>query len=125
MSTFGFFNLVFPVIFGLVFFIVIGVFLFTLINGIRTWGRNNRSPRLSVRARVSSKRTNVSRHHTGVAPAGHSHTSTSYYVTFEVESGDRMEFHVTGQEYGLIAEGDNGILSFQGTRYLSFERTLD
>ena len=44
-------------------------------------------------------------------------------MTFQVESGDRMEFHITGQDYGLLVEGDKGNLSFQGTRYLGFERT--
>ena len=33
-----------------------------------------------------------------------------------------MELHVSGSEYGMLAEGDNGRLTFQGTRYLSFER---
>jgi hypothetical protein len=50
------------------------------------------------------------------------HTSTTYYVTFQVESGDRMEFHVGGEEYGFLVEGDFGDLSFQGTRYLGFVR---
>ena len=31
---------------------------------------------------------------------------TSYYVTFQVESGDRMELSVSGREYGMLAEGD-------------------
>ena len=52
----------------------------------------------------------------------HSTTSTSYYATFQVESGDRMELSMTGTEYGLLAEGDRGKLTFQGTRYLGFER---
>ena len=47
-------------------------------------------------------------------------TSTRYYVTFQVESGDRMEFSVSGREYGLLVEGDTGRLTFQGTRYLGF-----
>ena len=34
-----------------------------------------------------------------------------------------MEFKVTGSEYGMLAEKDTGKLSFQGTRYLSFERS--
>lgn len=34
----------------------------------------------------------------------HNHTFTTYYVTFEVESRDRMELHVSGQEYGLLVE---------------------
>ena len=52
----------------------------------------------------------------------HSTTSTSYYVIFEVESGAWMEFSVYGKKYGMLAEGDMGRLTFQGTRYLSFER---
>ena len=52
---------------------------------------------------------------------GH-HTTSTYYVTFQFESGDRMEFSVDGSEYGLLAEGDTGNLCFQGTRYLSFKR---
>ena len=47
-----------------------------------------------------------------------------YYVTFQVESGDRMELSVRGKEYGLLAEGDYGRLTFQGTRYLGFQRKL-
>ena len=48
--------------------------------------------------------------------------STTYYATFQVESGDRMELRLSGAEYGMLAEGDRGRLTFQGTRYLSFER---
>ena len=33
-----------------------------------------------------------------------------------------MEFHVSGQQYGMLVEGDQGKLSFQGTRFLNFER---
>jgi hypothetical protein len=34
-----------------------------------------------------------------------------------------MEFAVSGNQYGMIAEGDFGRLTFQGTRFLSFERS--
>ena len=63
-----------------------------------------------------------SHHHSDGTGANGYHTSTSYYATFEVESGDRMEFHLSGSEYGMLAEGDMGKLRFQGTRYLGFER---
>ena len=111
----------FEAMFGIMFVLVIGVFVVTFIRGIGQWNKNNNSPRLTVPATVVSKRTNVSHHH-HAGEHHHSHTSTSYYVTFEVESGDRMELHVSGTEYGLLAEGDKGSLSFQGTRYLGFER---
>ena len=77
---------------------------------------------MTVVARVVTKRANTSRHHHHHDNHVHSSTSTSYYVTFEVESGDRMEFRVPGREYGMLAEGDLGKLTFQGTRYHSFER---
>lgn len=83
------------------------------------WNKNNHSPRLTVPATVVAKRTEVSRHHTDNTMA---HTFTTYYVTFQVESGDRMELEVDGSDYGMLVEGDIGKLSFQGTRYLGFER---
>lgn len=112
---------IFPIIFGIVFILIIGVFLTVFIRGITEWNNNNHSPRLTVDAEVVAKRTNVS-HHNSTETTGMSTSSTSYYVTFQVESGDRMELHVTGQEYGMLAEGDFGKLTFQGTRYLGFER---
>ncbi|WP_396954526.1 DUF2500 domain-containing protein [Neobacillus sp.] len=45
-----------------------------------------------------------------------------YFATFEVESGDRIEFEVMVTEYGMLVEGDNGQLAFQGTRYHGFIR---
>lgn len=36
------------------------------------------------------------------------------------ESGDLIEFVVHGREYGMLAEGDCGELTFQGTRYIDF-----
>ena len=117
---FGMFQIMFFVIFGLSLCMV----LMTLMKGIKEWNKNNHSPRLTVPATVVAKRTHVSRHrHNGAGDHHHYHTSTTYYVTFEVESGDRMELHLSGSEYGLLVEGDKGKLSFQGTRYLGFERT--
>ena len=114
----------FQVMFTIVFLLCTGTFVVILVKGISEWNKNNHSPRLTVPATIVAKRTNVSRHrHGGANGHHHHHTSTTYYVTFQVESGDRMEFHIAGQEYGLLVEGDKGNLSFQGTRYLGFERT--
>ena len=83
---------------------------------MQEWRKNNNSPRLFVPSQVVTKRTETS------GGSGDSSASTTYYVTFEFESGDRSEFRVIGQEYGMLADEDLGILTFQGTRYLSFER---
>ena len=111
----------FQAMFGITFVLVVGVFVVTIVRGVGEWNKNNHSPRLTVPAAIVSKRTHISRHH-HAGEHHHSHTSTSYYVTFEVESGDRIELPVSGTEYGLLIEGDKGSLSFQGTRYLGFER---
>lgn len=120
----------FEVLFLLVFGLVICMFIVMFVKGISEWSKNNQSPRLTVDAELVAKRINVSHHHHAHAHAGgtggihghHTSTSTSYYATFQVESGDRMEFLISGREYGLLVEGDRGKLSFQGTRYLGFER---
>lgn len=118
-----------PVFVIIVFVIVIGSFVVTAARGISQWSKNNASPRLTVEAAVVGKRMDVTHHQhanagdqTG-AHGYHTTSSTTYYVTFQVESGDRMEFSVDGAEYGMLIEGDRGRLSFQGTRYLGFERS--
>jgi hypothetical protein len=122
-SGFGSGFVIFQIMFELVFALTIGTFIVIAVKGIGQWNKNNHSPRLTVPATIVAKRTNVSRHrHGGANGHHHHHTSTTYYVTFQVESGDRMELHVAGHEYGLLIEGDTGKLTFQGTRYLGFER---
>ena len=118
MHTF-FFGGGFEILFTMMFCLVLGMFVVTVIRGVSQWNKNNQSPRLSVEATVTGKRTSVHHHH----HQDHTSHSTSYYVSFQVESGDRMELHVAGSEYGMLIEGDHGNLTFQGTRYLGFERT--
>lgn len=116
------------IMFLMVFLMAFGIILFTVIRGISQWNKNNNSPRLTVEATVVSKRIEVTHHHHGNAGDAsgahgyHTTTDTWNYVTFQVESGDRMELSVSGREYGMLAEGDHGKLTFQGTRYLGFER---
>lgn len=118
---FGFYGAgldLFSLMFTIVFIMVMCVFIFTIAKGLSQWNRNNHSPRLSVPARIITKRQEVHHHHHD----NHMSSSTSYYVTFQVESGDRLELSVNGWEYGQLAEEDFGKLTFQGTRYLGFER---
>ena len=107
------------IMFYLVFFLVISVFIVTFVRMIGEWISNNNSPRLTVDATIVAKRDQVHRHRSS---NGHTHRSYSYHITFQFESGDRMELRVPSNEYGLLVEGDKGKLTFQGTRYLSFER---
>lgn len=116
-------------IFFLVFAVGIGMFLVMAVRGISMWNKNNHSPCLTITAKIVSKRTHASHHsrpNAGDMTGAHGYaadTSKSYYVAFQAGSGDIMEFLVKGSEYRKLAEGDVGELTFQGTRYLSFERS--
>ena len=129
MSGFGFggfdlFSTLVPIFFGIVFAFVIGMMIAMFVHIVKEKRKNDASPRLSVPATVVTKRTNVShRHHRGANDMDYCTTDTTYYVTFQVGSGDRMELRMTGRDYGMLFEGDRGTLHFQGTRYLGFDRS--
>lgn len=107
-------------IFGVMIFLaVIGFFAYLIFNGVSTWVKNNNSPVETYNAVVVAKRTNVS------GGSGDSGATTSYFVTFQLDDGSRLELRVKYNDYGAIAEGDVGVLTRQGTRFLGFERRYD
>ena len=116
---------IFPFLFMAVFSFIFVFIIIKVVQGAKQWKRNNDSPVLTVDAKVVTKRSDVSyRHHNNMSnnSMNMGYSSTYYYVTFEVASGDRMEFQVADTEYGMVTEGDKGSLTFQGARYLSYVR---
>ena len=111
-----------PILVFIGFIAILGYILFRALQSGAEWNKNNHSPIETVSAKVVTKRMDVRRrggmHHGNM----HRHTSTTYFVTFEMEGGHRMELKMSGNEYGMLAEGDGGMLTFQGTRYKGFER---
>lgn len=83
--------------------------------GVGRWHHNNQQPVQTLPAQVVTKRTRVS-------GSGSSGAHTSYYVTFELQSGERREFLVPGDAYGQLVERDHGQLTFQGTRFHGYAR---
>ena len=117
---------VFPILFGLVFCLVMGMFIYAIVHNVKEKRANDAAPVLTVEALVKTKRMDT--YHTSPTYDGDGHRTssgsyhTSYYATFEVESGDRLELQVSDYEYGQLAEGDRGKLPFQRKRFLQFER---
>lgn len=107
------------ILFPIMFLTVFGMFVVILIKNISQWNKNNHSPKLTVDAAVVGRRDHRTRHR---GANNHMHTSTTYYITFQFESGDRLELRIPAGDFGYIVEGDRGKLTFQGTRFLSFER---
>ena len=118
----------FPFLLSQMMFYVVPILMFVIIGlaifrSLKEWHHNENSPRLTVDAKVVCKRSEFRRTMSNKQNV-HRNSRTNYYVTFEVESGDRFELELQGHEYGLLVEGDKGKLSFQGTRYLGFERII-
>lgn len=114
-----------PVIVIIVFVFVFGMIIVRSIQGAKLWKKNNDSPVLTVDAKIVAKRADVQQYHSnaGTDNMQHMSSSTTYYATFEVTSGDRLELKIRDNEYGMLVENDMGKLTFQGTRYLDFERS--
>lgn len=126
-NYYGFGNIMFtivPIIVLIGFVLVFGMIIVRSIQGAKEWKSNNDSPVLTVDAKVVTKRTDLHNYsrNTGTNNMHSMSSSTTYYATFEVVSGDRMELKIPDREYGMLVEGDKGKLTFQGTRYLGFER---
>jgi len=102
----------FPIFSALIFILVAVIIVTTLVQNSRKNRQNNNSPRLTSEATVVTKRTHV----------WGDHSRTDYYITFQFESGDRLELEIPHNQFGYLVEGDSGKLTFQGTRFLEFER---
>lgn len=88
--------------------------------------RDRGRPVVSVRARVVGKRPDVSsRPYFQENGPVQMQTDTYYYVTFQTEDGRRLEFRTDGARYGLLAETDEGVLTYRGTTFLHFERDAE
>ncbi|HPT85251.1 MAG TPA: DUF2500 domain-containing protein [Bacillota bacterium] len=112
-----FFEYMFPVLFTLTFAILLAILAVTVTTVISRYIRDSKAPKVSAPATVVAKRTQFH------GSSGHSGWST-YYATFEFETGDRLELYLPGSEAGLLVEGDKGVLTFQGKRFIKFERFM-
>ena len=89
--------------------------------------RIKNAPVQTVRASVISKKTHTSGGTFGGVGNGtgvYGFTDTECFATFQLENGDRMEFCIKPNEYGLLAEGDIGFLTHQYIKFIDFSRII-
>nr|MBR4281870.1 DUF2500 domain-containing protein [Clostridia bacterium] len=76
-------------------------------------------PVYNIQAEVKGKRTLVE-----ADPENPNIPKTRYFLTFHKRDGNRVEMEVPGGDYGLAAEGDEGILVYsKGDEFIVFKRT--
>ena len=113
MFMFNLMDFLFPLMFLAVFGLAFGTIVGSLVKNGKQERKNNASPRISSDATVVTKRTQVR--------GDHAHTT--YFATFQFASGDRLELQIPQDKVGYLVEGDRGKLTFQGLRFVSFERS--
>lgn len=79
--------------------------------------KQGEKPVYNMQAVVKGKRTLVE-----ADPENPSVPKTTYFLTFHKHDGNRVELQVPGEDYGLAAEGDEGILVWQGDEFVVFKR---
>ncbi len=80
--------------------------------------KEGRKPVYSMEAVVKGKRTLVE-----ADPSNPAVPKTTYFLTFHKRDGNRVEMQVPGEDYGLAAQGDEGIHVWQGDEFVVFKRT--
>ena len=117
-----------PILLWSVAIVVVLLFIYGVATMVYRFGQrlrrsiaNRFSPQKTYHAVVIGKREELS----SIYPVfGYrQYIDTEYYVTFEFRTGDRREYVVDGGDYGLLREGDEGVLTLQGTWFCAFERT--
>lgn len=108
--------------FMILFIVVIGVMVAYV---LFRWLKDRSSPKITTMAKIISKETNKVRHRSKrVAGIGRRTTySDEYYITFQLDAGNTLQLFIrTEAEYERLHEGDKGKLTFQGKRYIGFEK---
>lgn len=110
-----FVNTVFPYLYIILFTLVLIFLIYLFIRFIKNESYNHRAPLLKVKAEVVSKRREYFRQRRTIG-------FHYYFVTFEIEGGDRLEFRVDSGTFGVLLKGDQDYLSFKGTDFIDFVR---
>ena len=109
-----------PTFFVLFFMLVAGIILFAIAQSVLVAINNMGQPVIERPARIVGRRQATSVH--GGQGNMSASSTTSYFSTFEFKDGSREEFRVPSRDYGLLAEGDAGLLRSQGSWFKGFNR---
>lgn len=111
-----------------IFILLVAVLLFggAIWQGARKWRvsrANDAAPVLKVIAKVVGLHTNTIADPPDMNPKVQTNPVITRFVTFELETGGKLELPVTPEQHVEFKEGDRGQLKYQGTRLLEFAPT--
>jgi hypothetical protein len=100
---------------SLILIIVIGIVVFQLVQSWRKERAIQHSPLVQTPAKVITTYSSHKRDPWGTLSAGR---EMACYAIFELKTGERKVFEV---ESRYLVEGTQGILTYQGDRFLNFQ----
>ena len=95
--------------------VTMGVFIVLCLDNVITWYKNNHAPIEVVHAIVCDKKRNMTLN-------GLSATLNTFYASFRLENGEVKEFPIDSVAYYGLEEGQSGELTYQGSRFLRYDR---
>lgn len=99
---------------------VIGFVLVKAVTKNRQREKDDMAEVINVAAKVISRRI-IIRPSKDLMLLGVATDSLEGKILFETEVGEFLEFRVIGKQYREILDGDEGLLTYQGSRFISFE----
>ena len=105
--------------------LIVGVILFALLRGLYIWNKNNHSPRVTEEAEVYTKRQDFStfmNRDRNIHFGSYRSIYVRYFVVFQTKNSGAVKLKVSSDDFDMLREGEKGLLSFQGTRFLGFEK---
>ena len=114
------------ILFAVLFLIASGGIAAIIVTGVVRKKRNDRAAQTTVDASVLEKHTTVQRHPVaGDTTGAHGYTRfTSRHVTFLTADRAQRTFEVDETVDDALTEGDIGRLTYQGTRFVGFVRSV-
>lgn len=90
-------------------------------NKYNAWKENRKMPRLTQNAAIIDKHVQTIKYE--IKGKKIWRDTLSYHITFQLPNEETAELCLPYQIYRFLFKGDIGKLTFQGTKFLAFERT--
>lgn len=112
----------FEIVLHIAFAITMAIAIAMIVVGIIRLKRKIHFPKYTVNATVVSKRAKARRHGKKTDTGTQIVTDTFCYVTFKESDMNILELKVSVNEYMALNKGESGKLTFQGAKFLGFEK---
>ena len=106
------------IVFGIILTIILVKIIYDGIKGVSEWSENNSTPKTSVGVRI----IDIDRRKSRMIRNRHLNVTPQYTVTFLFSDNDKKQFDISAWDYKWIAIDDEGIITMQGTRFISFKK---